>query len=167
MTKARTILSQLGFTVGQGFQLNASKDWGFKFPPGKKHTALVGLAIDRKIRHELSLRTDLDIMEPLSQYAPYDLYVDGIHIDIKSFSKKTVSISGNELRFLYRQWANGGDIAYAMFEQVDGGREYEEKFIFRGFVLASDLKKASELRDSTMDDGVYFFVDNVAKLTFA
>lgn len=167
MTQARTILSQLGFTVGQAFQLDADKYWNFKFPPGKKHTALVGLAIDRKIRHELSLRTDLDIMEPLNQYAPYDLYVDGIHIDIKSFSKKTVSISGNELRFLRRQWAKGGDVAYAMFEQIEGGREYEEKCIFRGFVLASDLKVANELRDSTMDDGVYFFVDNVTNLAFA
>lgn len=163
---ARTSLPQLGFKLNQTFQLNAGKDWGFKFPPGKKHTALVGLAIDRRIRHELSLCSDLDVMQPLSQYAPYDLYFEGIHIDIKSFSKKTVSISGPELHFTRQLWAKGGDMAFALFEQLEGGRKYEELFAFRGFVLASELKRDNELRDSTLDDGAYFFTANIKQLVF-
>ncbi len=163
---AREILPKLGFVRDEQQQLNAGKDWTFKFPPGKKHTALVGLAIDRRIRHQLSLRQDIDVLQPLNQYAPYDLYFEGMHIDIKSFSKKTVSITGPELRFVRRLWAQGGDLTYALFEQLEGGREYEEPFAFRGFVLASDLKTTKELRDSTLDDGAYFFVANAKKLIF-
>ena len=161
---SQQILSQLGFTIGQEFQLNAAKDWSFKFPPGKKHTALVGLAIDGKIKHLLSLKTNLDVKVPLNQYAPYDLFFEGLHIDIKSFSKKTVSISENEIRLGRRLFAQGADMAYALFEQVEGGREYEEKFIFRGFVLLSDLVTHKELKESTLDGGSYFFVANVSNL---
>ena len=157
----QTTLNTLGFTIGQPFQLSASKDWTFKFPAGKTHTALVGLAIDRKIRHLLSLRTDLDILQPLNQYAPYDLFFGGLHIDIKSFSKKTVSISENEMRFARRLLDDGRDMAYALFEQVSGGREYEENFIFSGYVLLSDLIRTDELKESTLDGGCYFWVKNV------
>lgn len=159
-----TSIPNFGWTIGQQFQLNINKDWSFKFPPGKKQTALIGLAIDRRIRHELAQRTDLDIMAPLNQYAPYDLYVDGLHLDIKSFSKKTVSISEAEYRLVRRLWAKGTDLAYVLFEQIEGGREYEELFVYRGCVLASDLKDAGELRDSTIDTGAYFFVSNVQSL---
>lgn len=164
---AREILPKLGFVRDQQLQLDAGKDWSFKFPPGKKHTALVGLAIDRRVRHELSKKTNLDIMEPLNEYAPYDLYFEGVHIDIKSFSKQTVSISEAEWRFIKRLWAFGGDMAFMLFEQVEGGREYEEQFVFRGFVLASDLKLAGELRDSTLDGGVYFFTANARPYLFS
>ena len=161
-----SILSPLGLTIGQQFQLDPSKDWNFKFPPGKRHTALVGLAIDRKIRHLLSLKRDLDIMEPLNEFAPYDLFFAGLHIDIKSFSKKTISISENELQFAHEQWVKGRDLAYAMFEQLEGSQQFEERFVFHGFVLSSRLKTSGELRPSSIDSGAFFFVQNAKHLAF-
>ena len=159
-------LSRFGFTIGQELQLDAGKDWSFKFPPGKRHEALVGLAIDGKIRHLLSLKQELDILQPLNKYAPYDLMFEGLRIDIKSFSRKTVSISEAEARLGRRCFAAGEDVAYMLFEQVEGGREYEEKFVFRGYVLLSDIVTKGELRESTIDAGAFFFVANVADLIF-
>jgi hypothetical protein len=161
-----TFTADLGFKIGDIHQLETGKDWTFKFPPGKRHTALVGLAIDRRIKRLLSLRHELDILVPLSQYAPYDLMYRGQHIEIKSFSKKTVSISERETVLARQVFLAGGDMLYMLFEQVAGGREYEEIFVFHGYVSYSALIDANELKDSTLDSGSYFWIANVAGLLF-
>lgn len=148
------IVRTLGLSIGTQHELTG-KDWTFKFPYGKSKAALVGLAIDQHIK---SLLAPKGITVPADQYAPYDFLHDGIHFDIKSFSRSSVSISENEYKFAEELRAQGKMLIYIVFEQLD-----DQYFVFRGFVKYDQLADRNKIFESQYK-GYYFTLnDSVVK----
>lgn len=133
------------------------RDWDFKAPQGKSAAALKGLAIDGFVKR-IAAAEGATI--PENQFGPADFIWNGIHYDIKSTTKGSISISDQEMVHADQLIMRGGQMFYAIFEQLD-----ENDFKFRGYIDVVELVNAHKIFESQYS-GYYFTLNSTAKYLF-